>query len=103
MLGASIFMYFQNCFRNKKIFGNFWAPQIEYKIEMKRAKMVSTIRFVCFLISLFAASLLFYSFFFVSENDNIEDFPEFTGIGKINNKTLLLPNVCSSTIHGIPI
>jgi hypothetical protein len=103
MLGASIFMYFQNCFRNKKTFGNFWAPQIEYKIKMKRAKMVSTIRFVCFLISLFAASLLFYSFFFVSENDNIEDFPEFTGMGKANNKTLLLPNICSSTIHGIPI
>ena len=103
MLGASIFMFFQNCFRNKKTFGNFWAPQIEYKIEMKRAKMVSTIRFVCFLISLFAASLLFYSFFFVSENDNIEDFPEFTGMGKANNKTLLLPNICSSTIHGIPI
>ena len=103
MLGASIFMYFQNCFRNKKTFGHFWSPQIEYNIEMKRAKMVSTIRFVCFLISLFAASLLFYSFFFISENDNIEDFPEFTGTGKKNNKTLLLPSICSSSIHGIPI
>jgi len=103
MLGASIFMYFQNCFRNKKTFGHFWSPQIEYNIEMKRAKMVSTIRFVCFLISLFAASLLFYSFFFISENDNIEDFPEFTGMGKKNNKTLLLPSICSSSIHGIPI
>ena len=103
MLGASIFMYFQNCFRNKKTFGHFWAPKYKYKPSMNRAKMVSTIRFFCFLISLFAASLLFYSFFFVSENDNIEDFPEFTGMGKKSDKALLLPSICSSSIHGIPI
>lgn len=100
---VSTIMYFQNCFRNKKTFGHFWAPKIEYKIKMKRAKMVSTIRFFCFLISLFAASLLFYSFFFVSENDNIEDFPEFQGSERTSNKTLLLPSICSSSIHGIPI
>ena len=103
MLGASIFIFFQNCFRNKKTFGHFWAPKIKYNIKMERARMVSTIRFVCFLISLFSASLLYYSFFFVSENDNIEDFPEFTGMGKKNNKTSLLPSICSSNIHGIPI
>ena len=103
MSGVSVIMNFQCCFRNKKTFGHFWSPKIEYKVEMKSAKMVSTIRFFCFIISLLASVLLFYTFFFVSESDKIEEFPEFSPSDKIINKTLLLPNICSSSIHSIPI
>ena len=103
MSAVSIVVHFQFCFRNKKTFGYFWSPKITFKKKLKNPKLVSTIRFICFSITLITSSVLFISFFLVSESDDIEDFPEFSPSDKTINKSLLLPNICTSYVHGIPI
>ena len=65
--------------------------------------MVSVTRFVCNMISFFAACLLFFSFFFISENDHLEEFQTFSPKENEISKTKLLPNICFSSIFNIPI
>lgn len=47
--------------------------------------------------------ILGYSFLKKIENDRIIDIPNEFGIKKIKTKDSVLPNICSSTIYGIPL
>lgn len=117
MLSVTNIMNFPFCFRNKKTYGTFWtcnpndkekygtfwSPKITYKVKMRHPNMISIIRFVCNVISLLASILLFFSFYFIEENDNVNDFPEFEPKNNKIHLDLLLPNICFSSIHNIPI
>ena len=117
MLSVTIIMNFPFCFRNKKtygpfwtcfsneseIYGTFWSSKITYKVKLRHPNMISIIRFVCNVICLLASALLFFSFYFIEENDNVNDFPEFEPKKNKISSELLLPNICFSSIHNIPI
>ena len=75
---------------------------------MRHPRMVSFVRLVCNVIITMVALLLFFSFFFFKESNDLPI------IEKINNElqpknqtidmnSLLLPSICSSYIQNIPL
>jgi hypothetical protein len=119
MSSVSIIITFPFCFRNKKTYGTFWScfsndkdiedtgtfwhSKVEYKSKMLHPNMISIIRFVCNIICILAASLLFFSFYFITDNDNVNEFPDFEPKNIKISSNMLLPNICFSSIHNIPI
>ena len=103
----SIFMNFPVCFRNKKTFGYYWIEKIKYKKEyrMKHPSMVTYIRFIWNIIITLIALLLFFSFFYFKENNDLKDINKLylSREKKVGYGSLLLPTICYSSIHNIDI
>ena len=108
MLFVSTVMNFPVCFRNKKTFGHFWSGKIKYKKEykMKHPYMITFVRFLCNILITLAALLLFVSFFYFKESNELTDLSKLSlksSKQTINTNDLLLPNICFSSIHKIDI
>ena len=75
MLFVSTVMNFPVCFSNKKTFGYFWSGKIKYKKEykMKHPYMITFVRFLCNILITLAALLLFVSFFYFKESNELTD------------------------------
>ena len=100
-------MNFPVCFRNKKTFGYYWIEKIKYKKEyrMKHPSMVTYIRFIWNIIITLIALLLFFSFFYFKENNDLKDINKLylSREKKVGYGSLLLPTICYSSIHNIDI
>ena len=107
MLILLLMMNFPFFCRNKKTFGEFFSPINYYRKEykMEHPRIVSFIRFICFLVILIIYILIIFSFIFFKDKG---------GLDKIKNTTLtpstigsnsnsLLPNICFSSIHNLNI
>ena len=111
---SSYIMIFPFCFKSKRIFENFCNSDIEFKekYKPKYPKMLSIIRFFCFLICFLISIILSYIYCFLEDknDDNFTDFNLFKKIKKSNfdldeteNKNIILPSICYSSIYDIPI
>lgn len=109
----SIGLNFPFCFRNKKTFGNFFAAtNYRYKYKMRHPIMISLVRFISNVLVEIICIALIYVFFFMKDTKDIEsiDFIKKSNLNTINmtdfnqyNRDLLLPSVCFSSVHNIPI
>jgi hypothetical protein len=110
ILILSMVLNFPVCCRNKKSFGvgGFFSGKVKYKTEykMRHPNMVTFVRFLCNVIITLCAILLFAIFNIFKESHSLEklyDFSIKTKKGIVDTTNLLLPNVCYSSIHHIPI
>ena len=108
MLFVSTLMNFPVCFRNKKTFGYYWSGKIKYKKEykMRYPSMVTIIRFICNIIAVLVSLMIFYSFFYFKDNNELKDLYDLSLSPKkqvTKTNSLLLPNICFSSIHNINI
>ena len=130
MAALAIFSNFPNCYMNRKSFGccKILNPDfklieeinVEDELEEKRKhvfkpknpKMISIIRFISDVIIILVIVVLLGSFFILhetKEKDEKED-SIYSRIAKvipnknpIDRKKLLLPNICYSSIHNLPL
>ena len=110
MLLLSTVMNFPVCCRNKKTFGvgGFFTGKVKLKKEykMRYPSMISFIRLMANVIITLSAIILFASFFAFKESNALEDLYKVTldvKKNKVDTTSLLLPNICYSSIHHIPI
>jgi len=110
LIVLSTILNFPVLFRNKKTFGYYLTGKIKYKKEYKMShpRMVSFIRFICKFIITCAAGILFLAFLFVKESNQLSDISKKSGNlipqkQRADKHSLLLPNICFSSIHNIPI
>ena len=118
----SMGLNFPFCYRNRKTFGtfgccnflcfkkdnNFFSTNIEYKKEsqLHHPIIISITRFISDTILLLVAVALLFIYFVHDDNNDINDnifdklYPSYKTIDK---KKILLPNICYSSIHNIPI
>ena len=126
LLGVSLAFNFPCCYRNRKTFGEkIWAPNYklyEESVESDKGddknkeenekkyynprnpKLLSITRLICDALMLVVSSVLVAVFFIMKDDDNKEDFNnvEPSEIIEINKK-LLLPNICFSSVHNMPL
>ena len=110
LLSVSSVLNFPVCFRNQKTFGYFFSGKIKYKPEykMRHPRMVSFVRLVCNVIITMVALLLFFSFFFFKESNDLDIIDKVNKELQPKNQTidinsLLLPSICSSYVQNIPL
>ena len=110
MLLLSSVLNFPVCCRNKKTFnvGGFFTGKVKYKPEykMRHPNMVTFIRFLCKCLVTLCAIILFAVFYVFKESDSLKDLYNVSLKAKkrnVDSHSLLLPNVCFSSIHYIPI
>ena len=117
LLTLSISFNFPFCFRNRKTFGwcgrqcYFCCPRYELdetKYKPRHPKLVSVIRFFTDSIVLVAAVVFLFLYFI--RNDDIKNDDLYSRFESLIPKTLdvetkknLLPNICYSSIHNIPL
>ena len=114
----SIGLNFPFCYRNRKTFGtfghclknenNFFFTSVEYTYRRlhSHSQIISITRFICDIIILLVAIALLYIHFFHDDNNDIngEIFSRIYPVDKkIDTKKLLLPNICYSSVHNIPL
>ena len=105
----SIGLNFPFCYRNRKTFGtfscenNFFFTRIEYIYRPLHPHIISITRFICDFIILLVAVALLYIHFFHDDNDDIIFSRLHPTYQKIDTKKLLLPNICYSSVHNIPL
>ena len=114
----SITLNFPIFYRNIKTFG-FWicckkdgvnnsiiSTNIQYNLKIKHPYVVSCSRFISNLIFFLASIGFIYIYFLRKENDIYQD-SKFKAISanikKIDTKNILLPNMCYSSIHNMPL
>ena len=116
MLIVSLAFNFPNCYRNRKTFGaNVFNPKYylynEKKIKDKKKykprnpNLLAITRFICDSLMLIVSCALVGIFYFMKDdNNNKEDFNNLNPSGKTENTDkLLLPNICFSSVHNMPI
>ena len=109
MIILSMVLNFPICCRNKKTFGlGFCKGKVKLKPEykMRYPNMVSFVRLTANIIITLSALILFGSFYAFKEENTLEDLHKVTldiQKTKVDTKSLLLPNICFSSIHHIPI
>ena len=110
MLLLSIVLNFPICCRNKKTFGigGFFTGKVKMKAEYKmlHPNLISFIRLMCNVIITLSAIILFAVFYAFKDSNTLKDLYDLTLDKKknlIDSTSLLLPNVCFSSIHHIPI
>ena len=110
LISLSTILNFPVLFRNKKTFGYYFSGKIKYKKEYKmiHSKMVSFIRFICKFIVIIASIILIFAFLLMNDSNKLDDIINKSEYLKPQNSTvdrhtLLLPSICFSSIHNIPI
>jgi lipase ATG15 len=110
LLSVSSVLNFPVCFRNQKTFGYFFSGKIKYKPEykMRHPRMISFVRLVCNVIITMVALLLFFSFFFFKDSDDLPIIKRINNELQPKNQTidmnsLLLPSICFSYVQNIPL
>jgi len=105
MSTLSISLNFPCCYRNRKTFGHFCFPK--YYIDVKHPLILSITRFLFDLIIALVAILLLILFYKVKDEDDPIDMHKFDNLipsnETIDSKSLLLPSICYSSIHNIPL
>ena len=114
----SIGLNFPFCYRNRKTFGTFGnclknennlfftSVEYTYKRLHSHSQIISITRFICDIIIFLVAIALLYIHFFHDDNNDIngEIFSRIQPTYKnIDAKKLLLPNICYSSVHNIPL
>ena len=96
--------------RNKKTFGGggFFTGKVKLKPEykMRYPSLISFIRLMCNVIITLSAIILFAIFNAFKESNSLKDLYDITldqAKSHIDTTSLLLPNVCFSSVHHIPI
>ena len=110
MLLLSIVLNFPIFCRNKKTFGigGFFTGKVKLKPEykMRYPNLISFIRFMCNTIITLSAIVLLAIFNAFKESNSLKDLYDITlntAKTRIDTTALLLPNVCFSSVHHIPI
>ena len=108
MLLLSFIMSFPVLFRNKKTFGEFFSPSVKYNelYKLENPRLISFIRFICFIIIFLASLGLFVSFLLVKDINSLTEIRKLSFTSseeKIDTKNLLLPNICFSTLHNLKL
>ena len=110
MLITSLVLNFSICFRNKKTFGigGFFTGKVKMKkiYKLRHPRLVSFIRFICNAIVTLASIILFALFYVMKDSNTLQELYDATLNTKkslVDTTTLLLPNVCFSSVHHIPI
>ena len=106
MLFVSTLMNFPVCCKNKKTFGYFWSERIKYKKEYKlrHPSMVTFIRFICNIFVTLVALLLFFSFFYFKDTNEMQDLYDLRLSSAKQTSSIrssLFPNICFSSVHNI--
>jgi hypothetical protein len=104
-------MNFPVLFRNKKTFGYYSSGKIKYKVQYKmlHPRLVSFIRFLSKIIIILTAIILLGAFIFAKDSNALKDIiSKSENVSPPQNQTvdyssLLLPNLCFSSIHNIPV
>ena len=120
ILGVSLAFNFPSCYRNRKTFGtNIFNPKYQLyadkrdkkrdekrrqKYKPKNPNLLSITRFICDALMLLVSFGLIFVFYKMKDDDNKEDFINITPNDIKENPTkLLLPNICFSSIHNMPL
>ena len=110
LISLSTILNFPVLFRNKKTFGYYLSGKIKYKKEYKMAhpRMVSFIRFICKFIITCASGILIAAFLYLKDSNQLSDISKKSGNlnpqkQTVDKHSLLLPSICFSSIHNIPI
>ena len=110
MIILSTVMNFPICCRNKKTFniGGFFTGKVKLKPEykMRYPSLISFIRFMCNAIITLSAIILFAIFNAFKESNSLKDLYDITldkAKSHVDTTSFLLPNVCFSSVHHIPI
>ncbi len=113
----SISLNFPTCYRNRKTYGtccfylccqkskNCCSSDVIYRYKGRHPFIISISRFISDVIIILASFVLLYIYYKRKDDDSIENifkkvFPTQT---IIDTKKLLLPNICYSSIHNIPL
>ena len=103
---------FPLCYRNRRTagkdccstFSNYNNPQVKYTPELKFPILIPTIRFMSNLIILTVAGLFSWKIIFSEDKDINYEIPNLIPSNQtINERNLLLPSICYSSVHNIPI
>ena len=117
MLAVSLAFNFPTLYRNRKTFGaNMFDPKYklysENKEDPKRKQrykprnpnLLSISRFICDTLMLIVSIALVGIFYVMKDDDNKEDFNNVIPSEKTEiAKNLLLPNICFSSVHNMPL
>ena len=111
LIALSTVMNFPVLFRNKKTFGYYSSGKIKYKVQYKmlHPRLVSFIRFLSKIIIILTAIILLGAFIFAKDSNALKDIiSKSENVSPPQNQTvdyssLLLPNLCFSSIHNIPV
>ena len=110
MLLLSIVLNFPIFCRNKKTFGigGFFTGKVKLKPEykMRYPNLITFIRLMCNAIITLSAIVLFAIFNAFKESNTLKDLYDITfesAKNHIDTTSLLLPNLCFSSVHHIPI
>ena len=117
----SLGLNFPFCYKNRKNFGtfgccckflcfkkgnNFFSTDIQYKSKLLHPIIISFTRFICDSIIILVSIALLYIQFLNDDNNDINNdiFANITPTDEIiDTKKMLLPNICYSSIHNIPL
>ena len=117
----SLGLNFPLCYRNRKTFGTFgccckflcfkkennlFLTNVQYTHKPIHPIIISITRFICDTIILLVAVVLLYIHFLHDDNNDINSkiFDNIYPTNKtIDTKKLLLPNICYSSVHNIPL
>ena len=101
----SLSFNFPSCYRNRKTFGHFFHPK--YFIHIKHPIIISITRFIFDLLITAVAILLLFFYFKDKDLDETINKNKFDDLNPsnetFNTKNLLLPSICYSSIHNIPL
>ena len=119
LLVVSLFFNYPSCYRNRKTFGaNIWEPKYLLYIENKEAnkeekkkrynprnpKLLSITRFICDSLMAVVSIALVGIFYVMKDDNNKEDFNNVEPSEKTEHiNKLLLPNICFSSVHNMPL
>ena len=110
VLLLSVVLIFPICWRNKKTFsiGGYFTGKVKLKPEykMRYPSLISFIRFMCNAIIFLCSAILLAIFGGFKESNTLKDLYDITlnsAKSRIDTTALLLPNVCFSSVHHIPI
>ena len=115
----SVSLNFPSFYRNRKTYGsicccnflcfkktnNFCSSNVLYNDKGRHSFIISISRFICDVIIILASFILLKIYYMRKDDDSMENIFEnvFPTDTIINSKKLLLPNICYSSVHNIPL
>ncbi len=105
-------IHFPMCYRNRRTTGkgcvdicnNFNDPKVKYLPKIRFPVLISTIRFLSNFIVLTASCIFVFKILFSEDKDKNREFKGLTpSTETIDEKELLLPSICYSSVFNIPI
>ena len=122
MLVVSLAFNFPFCYRNRKTFGaDICNPKYRLYTEEKKIfdrtdkkrklkykprnpNLLAISRFICDSLMIIVSIALVGIFYMMKDDDNKENFNNINPSGEVENiKNLLLPNICLSSVHNMPL